>query len=82
MHFMLCNAPFAFQRIMFFIFLDLLHKSMRVFIDDFSIQLNTKDYINHVEETLERCKKLEIASNFDKIYLEVQNRILLDYVVF
>ena len=36
MPFGLCNAPFAFQRAMSFIFLDLLHKSMTVFIDDFS----------------------------------------------
>ncbi len=37
MPFGLCNAPSAFERAMTFVFFDLLHKSMTVFNDDFSI---------------------------------------------
>lgn len=76
----LCNTP-SFQGAMIFVFLDLLHKSMMVFIDDFSTQFNTKDHLEYVEETLEWCKKMEIALNPNKIYLVVQKEILLDYVV-
>jgi len=36
MPFGLCNAPSAFQKVMSYAFSDLLHKSMIVYIDDFS----------------------------------------------
>ena len=46
MPFGLCNAPATFQRLVMFIFSDLLYKSMTVFVDDFSTQ---SDEGSHLE---------------------------------
>lgn len=40
-----------------FAFLNLLYKSMTMFIDDYSTKVNAKDYLDYIEETLERWKK-------------------------
>jgi hypothetical protein len=45
MPFGLCNALAIFQRMVIYIFTDLLFKSMTVFVDDFSTQCNASDYL-------------------------------------
>ena len=45
MSFGLCNAPSAFQRAMSFAFSDLLHRSMTVFIDDFSTHSSAVEHL-------------------------------------
>lgn len=72
MPFGLCNVPSAFQRVMSLAFLDLLHKSMTVYIDDFSTQSNREDHLPLVEECLIRCRRTGIVLNPDKLFLGVQ----------
>ena len=81
MPFGLCNAPATFQRLVMFIFSDLLYKSMTVFVDDFSIQSDVENHMKCVREALERCKKDRLALNPDKTYLAVKKWVLLGYVV-
>ena len=72
-----CNAPSAFQRAMSFAFSDLLHKSMTVFIDDFSTHSLATEHLHWVRECLIRCRRTGIAVNLDKLYLAVKKGILL-----
>ncbi len=81
MPFGLCNAPSAFQRTMTYAFSDLLHKSMTVFIDDFSTQSNAETHLECVQEAFNRCRKAGIALNPEKLFLAVVKGILLGYVV-
>lgn len=81
MPFGLCNAPATFQRLVIYIFLDLLYKSMMVFVDDFSTQSNIVSHLECVRETLARCRKCRLALNPKKTYLVVQRGVLLGYVV-
>jgi len=62
MPFGLCNVSSAFQWVMSFAFLDLLYKSMTVYIDDFSTQSNSKDHLPLVKECLIRCRKQALPS--------------------
>ena len=66
-----CNAPTMFQILVMYIFTDLLFKSMTVFMDDFNTQSNTNQHVECVREAL----------NPDKTFLDIQRRVLLDYVV-
>ena len=81
MPFGLCNAPSAFQRAMSFAFSDLLHKSMTVFIDDFSTHSSTTEHLHWVRECLIRCCRTGITVNLDKLYLAVKKGILLGHIV-
>lgn len=76
MAFGLYNAPFGFQRAIIFAFSDFLYKFMMVFIDYFSTKFNAKDYLEYVEETLKRCRKIIISLYPKKIYLVIQKVIL------
>ena len=81
MPFGLCNAPSAFQRAMSFAFSDLLHKSMTVFIDDFSTHSSATEHLHWVRECLIRCRRTGIAVNPDKLYLAIKKGILLGHIV-
>ena len=81
MPFGLCNAPSAFQRVMTSIFFDLLHKSMSVFIDDFSTQTSAINHYAMLRECFERCRQNRLSLNPAKVYLGVQKGVLLGYVV-
>ena len=81
MPFGLCNAPATFQRLVMYIFSDLLFKSMTVYIDDFSTQSSTKEHVHCVREALVRCRQMRLALNPDKTFLGVQRGVLLGYVV-
>jgi hypothetical protein len=81
MPFGLCNAPSTFQRLVMYIFSDLLYKSMTVYIDDFSTQSQKEDHLGHVRQSLERCRKVRMALNPEKTYLAVHRGVLLGYVV-
>ena len=81
MPFGLCNAPSAFQRAMTYAFSDLLHKTMTVFIDDFSTQSDIEIHLECVREAFERCRKTGIALNPEKLFLAVLKGITLGYVV-
>ncbi|BFI32702.1 hypothetical protein MPTK2_3g07970 [Marchantia polymorpha subsp. ruderalis] len=81
MPFGLCNAPATFQRLVTYIFSDLLYKSMTVFIDDFSTQSSIGEHLQCVREALIRCRKMQLALNPEKTFLGVQRGVLLGYVV-
>ena len=77
----LCNAPATFQRLVMYIFNDLLFKSMTVFVDDFSIQSDVSDHLHCVSETLVKCRNMKLTLNPDKTFLGVNRGVLLGYVV-
>ena len=77
----LCNALATFQRLVMYIFTDLLFKSMTVYIDDFSTQSSTSEHLQCVREALIKCRQMRLALNPDKTFLGVQRRVLLGYVV-
>ena len=81
MPFGLCNVPATFQRLVMYIFTGLLFKSMTVYIDDFSTQSTSEDHVESVRLALVRCRKMRLALNADKIFLDVQRGVLLGYVV-
>ena len=81
MPFGLYNAPSAFQKAMSFAFSDLLHKSMTVFIDDFSTHTSVTEHLHWVRECLIRCCRTGIAVNLDKLYLAIKKGILLGHIV-
>lgn len=65
MPFELCNAPATFQRLVMYIFTDLLFKSMIIFVDDFSTQSSVSSHLECVREALVRCKNMQLAFNPD-----------------
>ena len=81
MPFGLYNAPATFQRLVMYIFTDLLYKSMTIFIDDFSTQSSASSYLECVREALVRCKKMQLALSPDKIFLNAHKCDFLGYVV-
>ncbi|OAE35250.1 hypothetical protein AXG93_1162s1260 [Marchantia polymorpha subsp. ruderalis] len=81
MPFGLCNAPATFQRLVMYIFTDLLYKSMTVFVDDFSTQSSAGEHLQCVREALIRCRRMQLALNPEKTFLGVQRGVLLGYVV-
>ena len=81
MPFGLCNVPATFQRLVMYIFTGLLFKSMTVYIDDFSTQSTSEDHVESVRLALVRCRKMRLALNPDKTFLDVQRGVLLGYVV-
>jgi hypothetical protein len=64
-----------------FIFFDLLYKSITVFVDDFSIQLDADGHLGCVREALMRCGTAKLTLNPEKTYLVLQRGVLLGYVV-
>jgi hypothetical protein len=62
-------------------FSDLLHKSMLVFIDDFSTLTSKIDHMVMLKACFERCRHYGIALNPEKIYLAVERGVLLGHVV-
>ena len=58
MPFGLYNVPSTFQRAMSFAFSNLLHRSMTVFIDDFSTHSLVAEHLHWVRECLIRCRRI------------------------
>ena len=81
MSFGFCNASATFQRLVMYIFIDLLFKSTTVFVDDFSTQSSASEHLQCMREALIRCRKMQLALNPDKTFLGVQRGVLLGYVV-
>ena len=69
------NAPATHQRLVMYIFTDLLYKSMIVFVNDFSIQSSSSQHLGCMREALIRCRKMQLAFNTDKTFLGVQNKV-------
>jgi hypothetical protein len=82
MPFGLCNASVTFQKVMTYVFSELLCKSMAVFIDDFSTQTSREEHLEMLKACFQRCREVGISLNLEKVYLAVVQGVLLGYVVF
>ena len=64
MPFGLCNAPGTFQRCMMAIFLDMVEKSIEVFMDDFLVIGSTfDDCLHNLTLVLKRCMETNLVLN-------------------
>nr|GFB84334.1 reverse transcriptase domain-containing protein [Tanacetum cinerariifolium] len=78
MHFDLCNAPGTFQRCMLAIFHDMVEKTMKVFMDDFSIFGNSfENYLSRLDKMLQRCEDTNLSLNWEKSHFMVKEGIFL-----
>ncbi|GJY93462.1 reverse transcriptase domain-containing protein [Tanacetum coccineum] len=82
MPFGLCNAPATFQRCMLAIFHDMIEESVKVFMDDFSVFVNSFDHcLNNLDTMLERCKYSNLVLNWEKCHFMVNEGIVLGHKV-
>ena len=68
MPFRLCDAPGTFQRCIIAIFLDMVEKSIELFMDDFSVVgASFDDFLSSLELVLKRCKETKDGNiGFDR----------------
>nr|GEU78339.1 reverse transcriptase domain-containing protein [Tanacetum cinerariifolium] len=82
MPFGLCNAPGTFQRCMMAIFHDMIEKTIKVFMDDFSV---FGDYfstcLSRLEKMLKRCEDTNWALNWEKSHFIVKEGIILGHKI-
>ncbi|RDX85789.1 Retrovirus-related Pol polyprotein, partial [Mucuna pruriens] len=71
MSFGLCNAPSTFQRCMISIFLDLLEECIEVFMDNFTVYM----------ESFDACIETNLLLNFEKCHFMVTEGIVLGHLV-
>nr|GEV69373.1 reverse transcriptase domain-containing protein [Tanacetum cinerariifolium] len=79
----LCNAPGKFQRCMMAIFHDMIEKTMKVFMDDFSIFGNSfQSCLSYLERMLKRCEDTNLCLNWEKSHFIVKEGIVLGRKIF
>jgi len=66
---------------MTYAFFELFRKSMVVFIDEFSTQTSREEHLEMLKACFQRCRKVDISLNPEKVNLVVVQSILLGYVV-
>ncbi|RDX64504.1 Retrovirus-related Pol polyprotein from transposon 17.6, partial [Mucuna pruriens] len=82
MPFGLHNAPSTFQRCMLSIFLDLLEDCMEVFMDDFTVYVDTFDLcLGNLARVPKRCIETDLMLNFEKCHFMVVEGIVLSHLV-
>nr|GEU74199.1 reverse transcriptase domain-containing protein [Tanacetum cinerariifolium] len=82
MPFGLCNAPGTFQRCMMAIFHDMIEKTMKVFMDDFSVFGNSfETCLSHLEKMLKRCEDTNLCLNWEKTHFMVKVGIVLGHKI-
>nr|GEZ21486.1 reverse transcriptase domain-containing protein [Tanacetum cinerariifolium] len=82
MPFGLCNAPGMFQRCMMAIFHDMIEKTMKVFMDDFSVFGNSfQSCLSHLERMLKRCEDTNLCLNWEKSHFMVKEGIVLGHKI-
>nr|GEU45800.1 reverse transcriptase domain-containing protein [Tanacetum cinerariifolium] len=82
MPFGLCNAPGTFQRFMMAIFHDMIEKTMKIFMDDFSVFGNSfQSCLSHLEKMLKRCEDTNLCLNWEKIHFMVKEGIVLGHKI-
>ena len=80
MPFGLCNAPRTFQRCMMAIFSDMVEKSIKVFMDDFSVIGSTfDDCLHNLMLVLKRCMETNLVLNWEKFHFMVREGIVLGH---
>nr|GEV03783.1 hypothetical protein [Tanacetum cinerariifolium] len=82
MPFGLCNAPGTFQRCMLAIFHDMVEKTMKVFMDDFSVIRNSfENCLSRLDKMLQRCEDTNLSLNWEKSRFMVKEGILLGHKI-
>nr|GEW72870.1 reverse transcriptase domain-containing protein [Tanacetum cinerariifolium] len=82
MPFGLCNAPGTFQRCMMAIFLDMIEKTMEVFMDDFLVFENScQSCLSYLEKMLKRCEDINLCLNWEKSHFMVKEGIVLGHEI-
>ncbi|RDX80254.1 Retrovirus-related Pol polyprotein from transposon 17.6, partial [Mucuna pruriens] len=82
MPFGLCNAPSTFQHCMMSIFSDLLQDCMEVFMDDFTVFVDSFEAcLNNLSKVLKRCIDTNLVLNFEKCHFMVTEGIVLGHLV-
>ncbi|RDX73928.1 Retrovirus-related Pol polyprotein, partial [Mucuna pruriens] len=82
MPFGLCNTPSTFQRCMTSIFLDLLQDCMEVFMDDFTVCVDSFEAcLSNLSKVLKRCIDTNLMLNFEKCHFMVTEGIVLGHLV-
>ncbi|GKB90848.1 reverse transcriptase domain-containing protein [Tanacetum coccineum] len=82
MLFGLCNAPGTFQRCMMAIFYDMIEKTMKVFMDDFSVFGDSfSSCLANLDKMLKRCEDSKLALNWEKSHFMVKEGIILGHKI-
>nr|GEV04853.1 reverse transcriptase domain-containing protein [Tanacetum cinerariifolium] len=82
MPFVLCNAPGIFQRCMMEIFHDMIEKTMKVFMDDFSVFRDSfSSCLSHLYTMLQRCEDNNLVLNWKKCHFMVKEGIVLGHKI-
>ena len=80
MPFGLCKAPRTFQKCIMEIFSDMVEKSIKVFMDDFSVIGSTFDNCLHnLTLVLKRCTETNLVLNWEKCHFMVREGIVLGH---
>nr|GEX08117.1 reverse transcriptase domain-containing protein [Tanacetum cinerariifolium] len=83
MPFGLCNAPGTFQRCMLAIFHDMVEKTMKVFIDDFSVFENSfENCLSRLDKMLQRCEDTNLSLNWEKSHFMVKEGIVFGHKIY
>nr|GEX44751.1 reverse transcriptase domain-containing protein [Tanacetum cinerariifolium] len=78
----LCNAPGTFQRCMLAIFHDMVEKTMKVFMDDFSVFGDSfKTCLSRLDKILQRCEDTKLCLNWEKSHFMVKEGIVLGHKI-
>nr|GEZ12899.1 reverse transcriptase domain-containing protein [Tanacetum cinerariifolium] len=82
MPFGLCNAPGTFQRCMMAIFHDMIEKMMEVFMDDFSVFVNSfGTCLSYLDKMLKRCEDTNLCLNLEKSHFMIKEGIVLGHKI-
>nr|GEV62158.1 reverse transcriptase domain-containing protein [Tanacetum cinerariifolium] len=82
MPFGLCNAPGTFQRCMMSIFHDMIEKTMKVFMDDFSVFGDSfSSCLTNLDKMLNRCEETNLVLNWEKYHFMCKEGIVLGYKI-
>ncbi|GJU88234.1 retrovirus-related pol polyprotein from transposon 17.6 [Tanacetum coccineum] len=78
----LCNAPATFQLCMISIFSDMVGESVEMFMDDFSIFVQSfKRFLGQLESVLKRCTETNLVLSWEKSHFMVHEGIVLGHVL-
>nr|GEX93394.1 DNA-directed DNA polymerase [Tanacetum cinerariifolium] len=82
MPFGLCNAPGTFQRCIMAIFHDMIEKTIKVFMDDFSVFRNSfQSCLSHLDQMLKRYEDTNLCLNWENSYFMVKEGIVLGHKI-
>lgn len=82
MPFGLCSSLGTFQRCMMSIFSNMLEDAMEIFMDDFSVSMNTFDqWHEFLSRILKRFESIDLALNWEKCHFMVREGIVLGHKV-